>query len=129
MTLNGLKVDGTVYKVRIPYESIRRMATIYEGQNSGVAISGKVIRDVVGTGYSYDISIEQNPLHPEDYDELYEVLSAPVESHEIEMPYGQESITYNAGVKSLRDTYGGNNGFQHWRNLSVTFSYIELQRS
>lgn len=121
-------MDGTLYHVRTKYPTLTRSFEIIEGQNSGTALSGLEIRDIIGTGYSYQLEVERDPQYPTDYDNFFNAISSPVSSHEITMPYGQGTITYNAKVTSGSDTYYGNiAGYNRWSGLTVSFDCVEPQ--
>lgn len=125
----GITVDGIFYSVHVVYDTIQRSFDIIEGFNSGRMLTGRQTRDVLGTGYSYALNIEPDPANREDYDALYEVLSAPQASHMITLPYGQSSITFEAMVESGTDTFQGRiGGKNNWHGLSVKFTYIEPYR-
>ena len=125
----GITVDGIFYSVHVEYESLQRSFEILEGFNSGMMLTGRQTRDVLGTGYSYNMKIEPDPARRADYDALYEVLSAPQASHMVTLPYGQKTITFEAMVQSGTDTFLGAVGGQNrWRGLSVNFAYIEPYR-
>lgn len=122
-------IDGRDYNIRIKYETLRRAFEITEGPNSGTAIDGTMIRDIIGTRYDYQIDIEPDPADPSDYDEFYELITQPVASHEVSFPYGQETITFNAAVESGTDTYFGVIGCQRrWKGLSIVFRALTPQR-
>ena len=124
-----LNMDGTTYRVRIVYDTLVRSFELLEGVNAGEMLSGRHERDLLGTGYTYQMQVEPDPAHPEDYDAFFEAISAPVDSHTIIMPYGQSTITYEAMVESGQDTYGGRlTGRARWHGLVVRYRYIELQR-
>lgn len=123
-------VDGLEYDVRIKYNSLVRSFSLIEGPNKGTTLSYKTLRDVKGTGYSYEMQIEPNPNKPDDYDALYEVLSQPVDSHEITVPYGQSTITFDAYVTGGQDTFKGHvGGYNRWTGMKVQFIYIQPQRN
>ena len=87
-------MDGKSYRLRVRYNTMERAFELRSGDNEGYMLSGRHERDLLGTGYSYQFSVEPDPRHPEDYDAFYEAISAPVDSHEITMPYGQSTITF-----------------------------------
>ena len=60
----GITIDGRDYNIRIKYETLRRAFQITEGPNSGTAIDGTMIRDIIGTKYDYQIDIEPDPADP-----------------------------------------------------------------
>ena len=124
-----LNMDGTTYRVRIVYYTLIRSFELLEGVNAGEMLSGRHERDLLGTGYTYQMQVEPDPRYPTDYDAFFEAISAPVDSHTIIMPYGQTNITYEAMVESGQDTYRGIvGGRTKWRGLTVQYRYIEPQR-
>ena len=124
-----LNMDGTTYRVRIVYDTLIRSFELLEGVNAGEMLSGRHERDLLGTGYTYQMQVEPDPRYPTDYDAFFEAISAPVDSHTIIMPYGQTTITYEAMVESGQDTYRGIvGGRTKWRGLTVHYRYIEPQR-
>lgn len=125
----GITIDGIEYNIRIKYETLKRAFEIDEGSNSGVSIDGTMIRDIIGTRYNYQIDIEPDPENPSDYDAFYELISSPIASHEVSFPYGQETITFNAAIKSGTDIYYGVVGcMRRWAGLSIVFQAFEPQR-
>lgn len=128
--MKGILMDGTLYRVRVIYNSMERSFQLRSGANEGYMLSGRHERDLLGTGYSYQMSIEPDPARPEDYDAFYEAVSAPVDSHEITMPYGQTTITFQAEISSGDDTFGGRlAGVNRWTGLKIKYSPISLQRT
>ena len=124
-----LNMDGTTYRVRIVYDTLIRSFELLEGVNAGEMLSGRHERDLLGTGYTYQMQVEPDPRYPTDYDAFFEAISAPVDSHTIIMQYGQTTITYEAMVESGQDTYRGIvSGRTRWRGLTVQYRYIEPQR-
>lgn len=123
-----ITMDGVSYHVRLPYPGLTRSFNLIEGVNRGTALSQRKIRDLKGTGYTYSLSVEPDPLYPAEYDAFYLAISAPVDTHEITLPFGQGSITYDAQVASGSDGYYGMEaGVQRWRGLKITFAYIAPQ--
>lgn len=122
-------VDGVEYRVNLKYATLVRSFTIKEGDNQGDALTGRVIRDILGTVYDYELAIEQDPDYPNDYDSLYQILSAPVTSHIVTFPYGQSTLTYEAMITDGQDTYNGHfAGVELWTGLVIRFTSIEPQR-
>lgn len=125
-----ITVDGVEYKVNLKYASLGRSFSLHEGDHGGEVLTGRTKRDILGTDYGYELAIEQDPDNPQDYDLLYEVLSAPVESHIVTFPYGQTTLTYEAMITDGNDTYGGTYaGVELWNGLTIHFEPIEPQRT
>lgn len=128
--MQNITLDGVWYRVRIVFPSMTRAFSIIEGPNSGMSITSRAIRDIAGTSYSYEMRVEPDPLHPEDYDAFYEAISAPVESHIVELPYGEDSRQFEMMVLSGSDVFSGKRiGRNTWKNLTVQFKPIAPQRT
>lgn len=129
MTAMPLMMDGIEYRVRIVYNSLVRAFELQEGVNAGEMLSGRYERDLIGTKYTYEMAIEPDPQHLEDYDALYDALSDPISSHSITVPYGQATLTYDAMIESGADTYKGQLiGMKRWGGLTVMFKAIDVQK-
>lgn len=123
-------MDGITYRVRVIYDSMARAFSLLEGPNAGDMLSGRHERDLLGTRYGYSMQVEPDPAHPEDYDAFYDAVSAPVDSHQITLPYGQSTISYEAMIESGQDTYAGIlGGKQRWKGLQINYRPIEPQRT
>lgn len=124
--MRRIRIDGVEYRVNLKYASLVRSFSIMEGQNQGEALTGRTIRDVIGTRYEYELGIEQDPDYPYDYDKFYETITSPVESHIITFPYGQTTYTYECYITEGQDTYMGFYGnMDLWEGLTVHFTAIE----
>ena len=113
------KIDGKGFS-GVGVESLKRSFRIPDGQNAGDMLSGDYERDLVGTYYDYDLVITTSDLTDNEYDALFEVLSAPVNSHMVEMPYGMSSLTFEAMIESGGDELIPMDDGTWWGNLSVS---------
>lgn len=127
--MDGITMDGIHYRVRIIFDSLKRSFELLSGPNAGNMLTGRKERDLLGTGFSYQLEVAPDPRFPGDYDAFYDAISSPVESHTIIMPYGQTTIQYDAAIKSGQDLYHGQiGGVNRWRKLTVKYEYIEPQK-
>lgn len=130
MTNYKVTVDNIEYDVCVIYGSLKRKFSILEGSNSGTAITGRSIRDIKGTVYSYEMEIEPNPDNRSDYDSFYEAISAPQDYHIVTFPYGQQTLTFEAMITDGSDGYFGvENSTNIWGNMQLTFNAMEPQRT
>ena len=115
-------VDGVSYKVRVPAGGLTRSFQVLDGKNAGRLLSGTMARDIIGTYYNYQLQIEREGASLEEYDRLYEVLSAPTSFHSVTFPYGQSTLTFQAyvteGSDNLLRQSGGKN---YWTGLTIKF--------
>lgn len=128
--MESIRVDGVAYRVRVIHNSVEQSFEIVEGPNAGTSIKKRQIRDILGTAYGYTLKVERNPSYPDDFDAFYDVISAPVDSHRVEMPYGQDMLAFDAAITSGKMVYSGiRAGRKYWTGLEVSFSSIEPQRT
>ena len=125
-----LILDGTEYK-NIHVIDIKRTFSVTDGENAGrLAISGKMIRDIIGTFYNYQFSINADKATRAEYDEFYETISAPVDSHEIVVPYAQGTMTFDAYITGGSDSLLKITDTENkWNNLSFNIIAMEPQRT
>lgn len=123
------KVDGKAFS-GIGVESLKRSFRIPDGKNAGEMDSGDYERDIVGTYYDYSLLISIADFPANEYDELYEILSAPVNSHTVEMPYGKTgTMTFEAMIETGEDELSVlHDDFSEWADFSVTFRAKKPQR-
>lgn len=125
----GLTVDDVYYHVGVEFDSLQRAFELTEGPNNGTAITGRAIRDILGTTYSYTMTIHADPAHPLEYDALFHVLGQPVDYHKVSLVYGQTNIVFDAKIVSANDSFKGFfAGYNRWDAMSVNFIPMEPQR-
>lgn len=123
-------IDGVAYNVVVPAGGLKRSFEVLDGKNAGRLLSGRMVRDIIGTYYNYELQIEMKDLSPEEYDTLYEALSAPVDAHLVSLPYGQGTLTFRAYVTSGGDALNQmHKGKNYWQGLTVKFIAEAPQRT
>lgn len=124
------KVDGVSYNVIVPEGGLKRQGRVLDGESAGRMLSGRMIRDIVGTYYNYSMQIDTRNLDVAQYDALYQVLSAPVDYHTVILPYGQSTLTFQAYVSNLDDELVlMQDGRNLWGNFSFTFIAMQPERT
>lgn len=123
-----LKVDGVEYP-GIHVSSLKRSFSVLDGENAGRVMTYDMVRDVGGTFYNYSMTIDPDLSDLAEYDAFYEVISAPVDSHMIEVPYAQGTLVFKAYVSNGEDELLlGHVQYNEWVNLSVNFVAMSPQR-
>lgn len=127
--MSCFKVDGIEF-TRAVVDKPKRTFQILDGENAGRLIRiAKMERDVLGTFYNYNMTIDSRFMTREEYDTLYDLLSAPDDFHMIEIPYAQGTLVYEAYVTNGTDELIAiRNGVNIWGNLSINFIAMEPQR-
>ena len=74
-----------------------------DGDNAGRVMTGAMKRDIIGTYYNYSMEIDPVSSDLAEYDEFYEAISSPVDSHVLTVPYAQTTLTFDAYAANGED--------------------------
>ena len=121
------KIDNRAFS-GVGVEKLNRSFRIADGPAAGVMMSGEEIGDVIGTYVDYKLTISTADMLNNEYDALFEVLSAPVESHTVEMPYGSSTLVFEARITAGTDELVPMDDGTWWGNLALSFRAKRPQR-
>lgn len=128
MKMSVFTIDGVPYP-GVNVLSLKRSFNVLDGENAGRVMDGSMKRDIIGTYYSYSMEVTSDYSDLGEYDALYEVISAPVDSHTIEVPYGQGTLVFEAYVSNGDDDLlHKRDKFNKWNNLRFNFIAMDPQR-
>lgn len=123
---NLFSIDGRFFNIRIPEEGIKRSFSVADSDKAGRVLTGRMMRDIIGTFYNYTIDIDTNKLSKSEYDEFYEIISDPVDYHKIKLPYAQSLLEFDAYVTEGEDILKISNSTGNiWTGLSLNFIAME----
>lgn len=121
-----ITIDGVNYSVGII--KITRKAS-QKIENIGITLDLRKHYDLQGTYYDYEVELATQHMNVSAYDRLYEILTAPVESHRVVLPYGQSTLNFEARISVASDSLVKNfSTFKKWGTLKVTFEALEPQK-
>lgn len=119
--MSVFSIDGVSYP-RILVTDLSRNFEVLDGPNTERVLTGDMVRDIIGTYYNYTLELDTSELSVTEYDALYEVVSAPVASHTLVVPYGQGDYSFKAYVTSGGDSLLSMTGKRNlWGELSLSF--------
>lgn len=128
MNISVFSVDGVQYP-NVKVLSLKRNFAVLDGPNAGRVMDGSTKRDIIGTYYNYSMELDSSYSDLEEYDKLYEVISSPQDSHNIVVPYGQGTLTFEAYVANGEDDLiHKRENFNKWNNLRINFVAMKPQR-
>lgn len=128
MNVSCFSVDGVEYP-GVNVLSLTRAFSVLDGPNAGRVMDGSAKRDIIGTYYNYRLELTSDYSDLGEYDSLYEVLSAPEDSHQLTVPYGQGSLSFQAYVANGEDELlHCRDQFNKWNNLTINFIAMKPQR-
>lgn len=121
-----ITIDGVNYSVGII--KITRKAS-QKIENIGITLDLRKHYDIQGTYYDYEVELATQHMNVAEYDRLYEILTTPVESHMVVLPYGQSTLNFEARISVASDSLVKNfSTFKKWGTLKVTFEALEPQK-
>lgn len=121
-----ITIDNNSYDVGII--KITRRAT-QDIDKLGTTMDLRKHYDIKGTYYDYEVELATYKMQLADYDNLYEVLTTPQESHIVTLPYGQSTLTFEARVSVASDSLIKSfTAFKKWSSLKVTFEALTPQK-
>lgn len=121
-----ITIDGVNYSVGII--KITRKAS-QKIENIGITLDLRKHYDIQGTYYDYEVELATQHMNVAEYDRLYEILTTPVESHMVILPYGQSTLNFEARISVASDSLVKNfSTFKKWGTLKVTFEALEPQK-
>lgn len=122
-TMTPFILDGVTYNVFVT--ALKRSFSVLDTDQTGRTQDGEMYRDIVGTYYNYEMTVQANGSDVAALDRLWEALSQPVVSHVCVFPYNQTTLTQRMYVTS---------GSQEVRQLTknktywngITFSFVAM---
>lgn len=123
-----IRLDGVTYQT-LHVTKLQRSFQVLDGDGSGRVMSGDMVRDIIGTFYNYSVEIDPDGASREEYDAFYRNISAPVRSHQLEVPFAQETLIFAAYVtQGTDDLLDMTDDANRWGNLSFNFISMGPQR-
>lgn len=121
-----ISIDGVEYDVGVI--KITRKAT-QKIESLGTTMDLRKHYDVKGTYYDYEVTLGTTHMNVNAYDNLYEVLTTPRESHRVVLPYGQQTLSFEARISVASDSLITSfSRFKKWGTLKVTFEALTPQK-
>lgn len=126
MAQNIFSLDGIYYNLFVT--KLERDGQVTDTEASGRVNDYSMYRDIIGTFYNYNLTIyPYSDDDADDYDTFYNEITAPVPSHTLVVPYGQETLTFEAYVTKAKDTLVVRNGKNIWGSEGLSLSFIAME--
>lgn len=118
-----ISIDGKTYDVDVICDDFEEQFEILSDDSSGRTQDGTMWIDVIGTFYNVSMHVQRRQTtSAADYDDLFQILSAPVDFHTVEFPHGQGTIScqmyVSSGSRKLLRNHGGTN---YWGDMTIQF--------
>lgn len=109
-------VDGSEWSIPC---SVERESEMTPSEISGMMLDRSYFNDVLGTYMAYDIKVEVPLGKDDEFSQLYDVLTEPVDGHQFVVPYSGGMINVTGRVENIRDVFTRmRDGSHRWSGIS-----------
>lgn len=125
-----IKLNGRSFDADVAIYKYNRNFNVLDGENAGRAMTGRMIRDIIGTYLGHKITVFRRGNNYAGLDEFWDYLylHSVDDSVLLEAADGQTSIAYEAYYTSAtQDLEKVENGANYWGEIEVNFIPMEAQ--
>ncbi len=128
--MSYIKLNGVAFDTDVAIASYSRSFNVLDGENAGRVLTGRMVRDVIGTYIGHKLTVFRRGDNYEGLDRFWDYLLAHSvdDSVLLEAADGQSTISYEAYYTSasqeLEKIEGGVN---YWGDIEVTFIPMQAQ--
>ena len=125
-----IKLNGHSFDADVAISKYNRNFNVLDGENAGRAMTGRMIRDIIGTYLGHKITVFRRGNNYADLDDFCDYLyqHSVDDSVLLEAADGQTSISYEAYYTSAtQDLEKVENGANYWGEIEVNFIPMEAQ--
>jgi hypothetical protein len=128
--MNYIKLNGVEFDADVAISAYNRNFNVLDGPNAGRVLTGRMIRDVIGTYLGHKITVFRRGDDYAGLDEFWEYLyqHSIDDSVLLEAADGQKTISYQAYYTSAsQDIEKVEKGVIFWGEIEVNFIPIDAQ--
>ena len=128
--MNYIKLNGVEFDADVAISTYNRNFNVLDGPNAGRVVTGRMIRDVIGTYLGHKITVFRRGDDYAGLDEFWEYLyqHSIDDSVLLEAADGQKTISYQAYYTSAsQDIEKVEKGVNFWGEIEVNFIPIDAQ--
>ena len=125
-----IKLNGRSFDADVAISKYNRNFNVLDGDNVGRSMTGRMIRDIIGTYLGHKITVFRRGNNYAGLDEFWDYLylHSVDDSVLLEAADGQTSIAYEAYYTSAtQDLEKVENGANYWGEIEVNFIPMEAQ--
>lgn len=128
--MNYIKINGVSFDVNVAISAYSRNFNVLDGENAGRTLSGRMVRDVIGTYIGHNVTVFRKGDNYQGLDAFWDYLiqHSTDDSVLLEAADGQKTISYQAYYTSgTQDIEKVENGINYWGEIQVNFIPIDAQ--
>lgn len=128
--MNYIKLNGKVFDANVAISKYNRYFNVLDGSNAGRVMTGRMVRDVIGTYLGHKVTVFRRGNNYKGLDEFWDYLyqHSVDDSVLLEAADGQSTISYEAYYTSAsQDIEKVENGVNYWGEIEVNFIPMDAQ--
>lgn len=128
--MSYIKLNGVEFDAKVAISTYNRNFNVLDGDNAGRVMSGRMVRDIIGTYIGHKITVFRRGENQAGLDEFWDYLVAHSadESVQLEAADGQTVLSYEAYYTSAsQDLEKVEAGVNYWGEIQVNFIPMEAQ--
>lgn len=128
--MSYIKINGITFDADVAISKYNRYFNVLDGENSGRVMTGRMVRDVLGSYLGHKITVFRRGDNYKGLDDFWDYLFAHSvdDSVMLEAADGQTTISYEAYYTSAsQDIEKVENGANYWGEIEVNFIPMDAQ--
>lgn len=128
--MSYIKINGVEFDAEVAISKYNRSFNVLDGENAGRVMSGRMIRDIIGTYIGHKITVFRRGDNYAGLDKFWDYLveHSIDDSVMLEAADGQSTISYEAYYTSAsQDIEKVENGTNYWGEIEVNFVPMDAQ--
>ncbi len=124
MSANYIKINGISFDASVAIEEYEESFNVLDGENAGRVMTGRMVRDVIGTYIGHKITFFRRGDNYSGFDTLWNYLiEHSVDDYvTLEAADGQTTISYQAYYTSgTRKLPRVEKGINYWDTIQINF--------
>lgn len=128
--MSYIKINGITFDADVAISKYNRYFNVLDGENAGRVMTGRMVRDVLGSYLGHKITVFRRGDNYKGLDDFWDYLFAHSvdDSVMLEAADGQTTIAYEAYYTSAsQDIEMVENGVNYWGEIEVNFIPMDAQ--
>lgn len=128
--MSYIKLNGITFDADVAISKYNRYFNVLDGENAGRVMTGRMVRDVIGTYLGHKVTVFRRGDSYKGLDDFWAYLYAHSvdDSVQLEAADGQTTIAYEAYYTSAsQDIEKVEGGVNYWGEIEINFIPIEAQ--
>lgn len=128
--MSYIKLNGIEFDAKVAISAYNRNFNVLDGENAGRVLSGRMVRDIIGTYIGHKVKVFRRGDNYKGLDDFWDYLVAHSvdDSVMLEAADSQTTIAYEAYYTSgSQDIEKVENGVNYWGEIEINFIPIDAQ--